>query len=142
MNIFRVAVSVILLLVVGCTKVIDESQAVTFATGIHVLEISDCHEGIAPQRVDLTKIEQGFVVLADLPMSCNAPLAKPYLTPSHDHRTTLVFREENSNSLFHSGCDCWRSVKVRIEGRLEVGDTLYVTNNGEVVGQFRVSVKE
>lgn len=71
-------------------------------------------------------------------MPCRGSLAAPYLIETHEHQATLVLHEEKNSSLFNSGCDCWRDLSVSIEGRLQTGDMLYISNDREVEGHFLV----
>lgn len=125
-----------LIVLSGCSKPTDGGKTFTLATGIQVVEVSDCHEGIAPKRLAIEKVGDAHVISGAVPTSCVAPLEAPYLTLTNEHRATLVLRQADGRSVFGSGCDCWRTIAIRIEGRLEPGDTLYVSNDGEVVGDF------
>jgi len=122
----------------GCSKADKNSAAFTYATGVRVVEVSECHEGIANRHLEVKKTGATLLITGTMPMPCRGPLAAPYLTETNEHRATLVLHEEKRNSLFNSGCDCWRNVSISVEGRLQTGDTLYVSNDGEVEGHFLV----
>ncbi len=65
-------------------------------------------------------------------------MAAPYLTETREHRATLVLNEETNSRSVNSGCDCWRRLSISIEGRLQTGDTLYISNDGEVEGHWLI----
>lgn len=133
-----ISLCIALAVVLGCSKAGKESDTFTYATGIRLVEVSECYEGVANRHIEVKKNGDSLLITGVLPMPCRGSLAAPYLIETHEHQATLVLREEKDGSLFTSGCDCWRNVSISIEGRVEQGDTLYVSNEGEVEGHFLV----
>lgn len=136
------SITAALVVLFGCSKQADttkqEGSTFTLSTGVSVASMSDCTSFEGGQKVSLQKTGSGYLVSAVTPLRCEGKLAEPYLTAGSEHRATLVLPQSHSNSLFSSGCECPRSIKIAIQGRLEPGDTLYVLNDADVLGHFTV----
>ncbi|ANH68995.1 hypothetical protein ABE85_18045 [Mitsuaria sp. 7] len=109
----------------------------TLSTGIEVIEASPCQDASKAQSLVLKRQEADYIVDVVGPASCSGTLVDPYLTLSVDHKATLVLREKD-DAWFSSGCECQRALKIKVSGRLEKGDTLYVSHDGEVAGHFLI----
>lgn len=129
-------VAVMTLALASCSDA-PAPQRSAFEAGVEVLEASECQESAATRGVVLTKRNSDHVVDIVSPGLCGAELAAPYLMPVIDGKTKLILRERSS-AVLNSGCECMRSLKIKISDRFEVGETLYVTQSGEVVGHVVV----
>lgn len=126
----RICGAIVLALVASsCSKHEDaKSNAFTLSTGVSVVEVGACS---SEPRHSLSVNKQGaeYFVAATGEFSCGSEVQKPYLTLNTEKRATLVLDSVNK-----SQCECFRPMKVKLAGRLDAGDVLYVLNSGEVLG--------
>lgn len=116
-------------LLASCTKQEDTKDTFTMSTGVSVAEVKTCAN--APARnLSIRKSASDYLVTATGSFACDSKIMKPYLTIPIERKATLVIQAEDSKS----SCECFRSVTLKITGRLEAGDVLYVLNSGEVIG--------
>lgn len=113
----------------SCSKHEDvKSNAFTLSTGVSVVEIGACSS--EPRHsLSVTKRGAEYFVAATGEFSCGSEIQKPYLTLNTEKRATLVL-----DSVSKSPCECFRSMTVKLAGRLDPGDVLYVLNSGEALG--------
>lgn len=139
MRTFRVAAATLVALL-GCTKQETTNGHTTFTleSGVTLLSLSECASFEGGQKASLQKLDARYVVTALTPLNCEASLSAPYLQEAGGHKATLVLPKADSAKSFSTGCECPRSIKISITGRLESGDTLYVLNDDHVLGHFTV----
>ncbi len=117
----------------------DTSNSFTFETGITLQ--SYMSEKLEGSEVDLSysvqKVPDGYLVRTGVVSDCTSDsLAPPYLTDGIDHKATLVLKDSPSKATFHRYSECWGTAEVTIANRLQAGDTVYILNNGEVLGHL------
>ena len=116
----------------SCTKRdVPENNANTFtlATGVSLTEVKVCSE--TPKRgLSVRKSNSDFLITAAGTFACDAEIQAPYLSLTREKKATLVIDSKATKS----DCECFTTVTVKLSDRLEAGDTLYVSNDGEVLG--------
>lgn len=115
----------------ACTEhesVAGNANTFTLATGVSITNTTACSESPI-QGLTVGKSGSDYILTAAGAFSCGSEVQTPYLSIKRDKRATLVLDSKSKSS-----CDCFRVVTVKVSNRLAAGDTLYVLNNGEVLG--------
>jgi hypothetical protein len=112
-------------------KIPDKSKSDTFtlASRVELAKIEDCGNS-GDGSLSVSKKGATYSVHTSGVFFCNSAVKPPYLTLPKDGKATLILDSISDDK----GCECFRSVHVEISDRLEQGQTLYVLNNGEVIG--------
>ena len=127
-----------LLVLASCGERQSSPSAFTLQTGVSVQNVTPCVDGDPVQSLSLRKDGGGYLVDVATSLRCDSQ-TEPYVTVTHERKATLVLDGSTaSRSGFHSGCECARKLQIKIDGRLEAGDTLYVLNDYEVLGHLGV----
>jgi hypothetical protein len=127
-----------LLVLASCGERKSSPSAFTLQTGVSVQNITPCVDGDPVQSMSLRKDGGGYLVDVAASLRCESQ-AEPFVTVTHERKVTLVLDSgATPRSGFHSGCECARKLQIKINGRLESGDTLYVLNDYEVLGHLSV----
>ena len=115
----------------SCSKEETGSKTYTLMTGVSVTEVSACSDKL--QRgifVSKGTEKSEYLVGAADAFSCESKIHPPFLTVTKDKRATLVLTSDTGKS----DCECLRTISMKLSGRMEAGDTLYVVNSSEVMG--------
>jgi len=127
------------LLLVGCGPSVGGGTA-TLATGVEVSDIKACDgaRGDARQGVTISKASWGYQVGVS-GFRNEHLLPDAYLTvgPSGGP-VTLVLSSPQQKTLFSSKIECFGVMSVAVKGRLQPREKLYVSYNGEVIGDVEV----
>jgi len=127
-----------LLVLASCGERQNSPSTFTLQTGVSVQNVTPCVDAEPVQSLSLRKDGSGYLVDVATSLSCDSQ-TEPFVTVTYERKATLVLnRSATSRSVFHSGCECARKLQIRIDGRLESGDTLYVLNDYEVLGHLGV----
>jgi hypothetical protein len=127
-----------LLVLASCGDRPSSPSAFTLQTGVSVQSVTPCGDGDPVQSLSLRKAGSAFLVDVATSLRCDSQ-TEPFVTVTHEHKATLVLDSGTaSRAGFHSGCECARKLQIKIDGRLEAGDTLYVLNDYEVLGHLGV----
>lgn len=127
-----------LLVLASCGDRPSSPSAFTLQTGVSVQSVTPCVDGDPVQSLSLRKDGSAYLVDVATSLRCDSQ-TEPFVTVTHEHKATLVLDSgATSRSGFHSGCECARKLQIKIDGRLEAGDTLYVLNDYEVLGHLGV----
>ncbi|MES2280548.1 MAG: hypothetical protein V4542_03970 [Pseudomonadota bacterium] len=127
-------------LLMGCGdggKQINESDF-TLGKGVSVLKLEGCTKSGLSKDITIKKDSEAYVIVIEGAFSCETEQLKPYLTLPINRRATLVIPQKATSAVFKSNCECNRSLSIRLEGRVERGDNVYVLNNSEVLGHVVV----
>jgi hypothetical protein len=126
-----------LLLFGGCSKQEEaesRKSSFTLGTGIQVISPIKCNQESARVDVDIAKTAPREYVLGfSSYLSCAGDLSESYLTVSKNGRSTLVVGTGSKD-----GCECSKSVSLKISNRLDSGEMVYVLAGGEVIGHVLV----
>ncbi|WP_148716151.1 hypothetical protein [Chitinolyticbacter meiyuanensis] len=121
----------------GCSEqnvVESQKSSFTLTTGVQLLSVTECDQKPAQDGVDIKKVaSREYIVGFASHASCGGDLDKAYLTTSKERKSTLVIGSEAKD-----GCECTKSIALKISDRLEPGEVLYVLIDGEVVGHTLV----
>lgn len=124
--------AVICILLVSCSRNGDEKPAFTLTSGVAIEKISDSKaEG---QLLLVRKEKNAYVFTVRSYFNCEKELEPPYLTLINNKRATLVITQKTSSLGFNTTYECPKNVVIKVSGRLNKGDTIYVLNNREVLG--------
>ena len=127
-----------LLVLASCGERQNSPSAFTLQNGVSVQNITPCADGEPVQSLSLRKDGGGYLVDVATSFRCDSQ-TEPFVTVAHERKATLVLDSRAAfRSGFHSGCECTRKLQIKIDGRLEAGDTLYVLNDYEVLGHLGV----
>jgi hypothetical protein len=127
-----------LLVLASCGEHQSSPSAFTLQTGVSVQSVTPCADGDPVQSLSLRKDGSSYLVDVATSLRCDSQ-TEAFVTVTHERKATLVLdRSAASRSGFHSGCECARKLQIKIDGRLESGDTLYVLNDYEVLGHLSV----
>lgn len=129
MRLHLVIVAVFPILLSSCEKKYEEKNTFTLSSGVSIAEIATCSD-VPSRKFSVIKSASDYLVTTTGNFSCQTEAMKPYLTIPIDKKATLVIQSESSKS----SCECFRSVTIKLSGRLDSGDLLYVSNSGEVIG--------
>lgn len=121
-------------MLLSCKRDEDRSAAFTLETGLES-EVGACIEE-QPSSVLIEEAGTSQMVRVVWEFPCGAEVERPYLTATRNGGATLVFTSDYGKS----SCSCTRSIKIKINNRLENGDTLYVVANKEVVGHKSLAI--
>lgn len=123
----------------GCSPNKNAEGQFTLESGVKVTSLSSClqsNQSIAPS---IEKMQSFYRVRVVASAVCDIELEPPFLTLSNHQMVTLALRPKRHRALgFQHDCECARSMTIDISGRLEVGQTLYLLNDYEVVGHLQV----
>lgn len=116
------------LILIGCKEKPDKIASFSFETGLE----SDIGSCLVDEPSSLEIKELGKVQIVNLiwDFPCDSEIDKPYLTVTRKRGATLVINSDYGRR----PCSCTKKVAVKINDRLDVGDTIYVVANKEVVG--------
>lgn len=112
----------------SCSPQEETKKTFTLSTGVSLIDATACSE-TPVQDLIVSKSASDYLVVVGSMFPCGSEVNAPYMSFTRDKKATLVL---DSNS--KSTCDCFRRITVRLSGRLDSGDILYVLNNGEVLG--------
>jgi hypothetical protein len=121
--------------VVACTPENSSGSAntVTLETGVEVKR-SQCIQAGGSRSLQVTSEGANQQIsIADY-FPCSSENSSIYLTTVKDNKATLVMKSKGSAS----GCECMQNVKVKLSGRLEKGNVLYVVNDSEALGHAAI----
>ena len=110
----------------------------TLMTGVSVLKFESCSKPHFAKDPIIRKDLNAYIVAIDSLFACETDQLQPYLTLSINRRATLVIPKNETAIGFKSNCECQKSLLVRLEGRVERGDTLYVAHDSDVLGHVVV----
>lgn len=121
----------------GCSKQnAAEPDKSTFALtmGVQVVSVTKCDEEPAKGGLNIKKVAANeYIVEFASYLACSGDLGKAYLTTAKEGKSTLVV-----GSVAKDGCECAKSVSLKISDRLESGEVLYVLTGAEVIGHMLV----
>lgn len=110
----------------------------TFAKGVFVLKFDRCSDAGLPRTIDINEESKAYTIAIRGMFSCESEDIKPYLTLPIDRRATLVLPKVAMSGGFRSSCECSKLLIIRLEGRVDRGDVIYVTDETEVLGHVVV----
>lgn len=124
---------------VGCTRNAEKnSDTFTLETGVALQEVKACdvQQKIQEQTSSVRKLSDGYEIAVSASFACDTKIIKPYLTATNHKKATLVIASLASKEVLNSSCECARSLVIKLSNRLEVGDTLYLLREQEVLGHL------
>ena len=124
-----VVIAALAILLSSCGTKHEEQNTFTLSSGVSIAEITTCSD-VPSRKFSVIKSASDYLVTTTGNFSCQTETMKPYLTIPIDKKATLVIQSE----ALKSSCECFRSVTIKLSGRLDSGDLLYVSNSGEVIG--------
>lgn len=114
----------------GCSPNHPTDPEFTLSTGVSVVVSGECDPAKIGRNSTIFKDSAGYVVQVPDAYICRKQEESGFLSLTRNHKATLT--------LGNSSCECARAAEVKIVGRLESGDTLYILNGGEVSGHLLV----
>jgi hypothetical protein len=126
----RLLTVILPILTIGCSPNRAPDPGFTLSTGISVVGSGGCDPSRIGKNSTIIKNETGYVIEVPDAYICRKEDESGFLSLTRNHKATLT--------LGNSSCECARAIKVKIERRLESGDTLYILNGGEVSGHLLV----
>jgi hypothetical protein len=114
------------------------SSTGTLLSGVSLIDFASCDSTSLDPTFTLRNDADGIVVAIRDYFPCEADLEQPWLTLKKNGRATLVLDVRTHRFGFRSNCECFRSLKIGIIGRLVNGDTLYVVSGQEVLGHASI----
>lgn len=120
----------------ACDKVNDDSSTTfTLHSGVSIEEVAKCNPDSANESIAVESSSPGrYLIVATTYLPCDSEFERPWLTQEKYGHVTLVLNTKRRGIGFDSSCDCLRTIKARIDGRIRAGQTLYVVSDNEVLG--------
>jgi len=106
-------------------------------TGVNVETLDACVDETNGKILELKRNGDECRVRIRDYFYCNRQLKSPYVSVGGDNKYTLVLSSKYP-LLFATACDCTKDMTIKITNRLPKGATLYVLNDGEVLGHLIV----
>ena len=122
----------------GCTPREKQDAGFTLGTGVSLVTSSECSASKLETPPSIKKDGSDYLVNVHGAFICQAELEKPFLSLTREKKATLAIGATQSKFGMSSNCECARALKIKIAGRLEPGDTLYILNGTEVAGHVTV----
>jgi hypothetical protein len=128
----------------ACNKANDESfTTFTLHSGISIEEAAKCNIDSAKEAIEVeSSSPSNYLVTVTTHLPCDSEFEQPWLTLEKDGHATLVLNTKERRIGFDSRCDCSRTIRARIDGRLRAGQTLYVVSDHEVLGHKILSISK
>lgn len=122
----------------GCTRSAERNiDTFTLETGVALQGVKACDTDQRVQKpASVRKLPDGYEITVSTFFSCNSEATKPYLTVTNEKKATLVIESTSPKAIMGSSCECARTLIIKLTGRLDPGDTLYLLREHEVLGHL------
>lgn len=129
-----IAVVTLLLTISAAAEESSSPPEFTLASGVTLVEQVRLPE-VRPQSFQLRKTKSGVEVRLITAMPCRGKIQEPWLSLEAGKKASLVIEKVRTDSLFNTKEECGYRLLISIDSnRLKSKETLYVVNEGVVVG--------